>query len=92
MREDLTGKRFGRLTVIKYNHTYNYCRFWECICDCGNITYIGTHTLKSGHTKSCGCLNHEPTTTTHGHSKKTPLYFVWKSMRERCTNTKDKKL
>lgn len=56
--EDLTGKRFGKLTVIKYDGTDKYKRRkWLCKCDCGNYTVLQTGTLNSGHTKSCGCLN-----------------------------------
>lgn len=51
-KEDLTGKRFYRLTVLKYIKG----GFWECQCDCGKITQVDTRNLNSGHTKSCGCL------------------------------------
>lgn len=54
-REDLTGKRFGRLTAIKY--VGNSC--WECKCDCGNVTKVKTSNLKNSHTKSCGCIAKE---------------------------------
>lgn len=59
---DLTGKKFGRLTVLKrhpQNTTNNHPR-WICKCDCGNDNVIvqGTH-LKSGHTTSCGCYHKE---------------------------------
>ena len=54
---DLTGKRFGKLTVIKENgkNAHNDI-LWFCQCDCGNsITTTGSR-LKQGQTKSCGCL------------------------------------
>lgn len=55
---DLTGQNFGKLTVIKKAEG-NYSRIhWECKCNCGNpetIIVSGQH-LRSGHTKSCGCL------------------------------------
>ena len=56
---NLTGMKFGRLTVIKRveNRGRNAC--WLCECDCGN-TYVGrADHLKNGNTKSCGCLNSE---------------------------------
>lgn len=58
---DLTGQRFGRLEVIKfdgYGQKKNGSRFrnWLCKCDCGNYKVIKTEYLKSGETKSCGCL------------------------------------
>ena len=54
--EDLTGRRFGKLTVIrsvkdKSNHT-----LWECRCDCGNMKTVKAFNLKSGYVNSCGCL------------------------------------
>lgn len=57
---DLTGKKFGRLSVIervannKDGHT-----MWKCRCDCGNERIIMGKSLCSGHTQSCGCLNKE---------------------------------
>jgi hypothetical protein len=57
-REDLTGQKFGKLTLIKRveNDKRNW-PVWECKCDCGNITNVSTVKLNTGHTKSCGCLN-----------------------------------
>lgn len=54
--EDLTGQRFGKLTVISYADTKNYKPRWNCICDCGNTTIVEGISLKRGMTKSCGCL------------------------------------
>lgn len=88
--EDLTGKRFGKLMVIEYAYTKNKTRYWKCLCDCGKISYPSSNSLNMGHTKSCGCLNHVPTTETHGLSKKTPIYFVWKELRHRCSNPNHK--
>ncbi len=57
--KDLTGNKFGLLTVIQYAGK----SAWLCRCDCGNEKVVKTDKLKSGHTKSCGCLNHKATTT-----------------------------
>lgn len=62
--KDLTGQRFGRLKVIKYSPEVSKekgqgIRFWECECDCGNITYVPTRSLNNGNTRSCGCLEYE---------------------------------
>ena len=55
---NLTGQKFGRLTVIKStSERKNGCIVWECQCDCGNIVKVSSHSLKTGNTKSCGCLN-----------------------------------
>lgn len=58
---DLTGKKFGKLTVVKRqpNHitpSGQTKAMWLCLCDCGNETIVSSQDLKSGHTKSCGCL------------------------------------
>lgn len=55
--EDLVGRKFGSLRVeklVSFGKSYR----WKCVCDCGNIRYITTSRLKSGHNKSCGanCL------------------------------------
>ena len=60
-RIDLTGKRFGRLTVLEYAGTGKGGTFWKCKCDCGKITTILSHSLRSGRTTSCGCYNKEVT-------------------------------
>ena len=52
---DLTGKKFGKLTVLRKADNYKKDIKWVCRCDCGNeVTVIGSH-LKDGHTTSCGC-------------------------------------
>ena len=60
-KEDLTGQKFGRLTVIKQAKDYIkpngiHQTKWLCKCECGNEKEIATSSLKSGATKSCGCL------------------------------------
>ncbi len=57
---DLTGKRFGRLTVLKQMPRIHGKRLkWECKCDCGNTKIVNGHELKDGTTQSCGCLHKE---------------------------------
>lgn len=53
--ENLSGQKFGRLTAVEYVGGSK----WKCICDCGNMTEVRTSKLKSGHTRSCGCLTTE---------------------------------
>lgn len=58
---DLTGKTFGKLTVIKevepiIESSGQIRSAWECICECGNKCIVKTINLQSGDTKSCGCL------------------------------------
>lgn len=91
---DLTGKRFGRLTVIRQDGYHYYPNSkkktkWLCKCDCGNtISVIGSD-LNNGHTQSCGCLRKEITGSkyrTHGDSGKSRLYRIWSAMKSRCNN------
>lgn len=86
---DLTGQRFGRLTVIERAENNKHGNtMWLCRCDCGNITTVRTRDLKSYHTQSCGCLHNDifrKASTKHcqSHSR---LYYVWKGMKARCYN------
>ena len=57
--EDLTGKRFERLTVIKREENRNGRIMWLCKCDCGNERVVRGEHLKNGSIKSCGCLQKE---------------------------------
>ena len=98
MVEDLTGKTFTRLTVIKFAHKkkkfYNNSKkatsvnYWLCKCICGNTLIVEHYHLKYGHTKSCGCLQREKSTkinTKHGFEK-SRLYHIWQGMKRRCLN------
>ena len=58
-RLDLTGKRVGRLVVIKYSRIIHNKVMWECLCDCGTTTYVHSVALSRGTTLSCGCLQRE---------------------------------
>lgn len=86
---DLTGQVFGRLTVVCKSEKRKRRTFlWKCFCECGNIVYVLAGNLKSGSTRSCGCLRQE-TFTKHGQAG-THLYSIWSSMIQRCENPKNK--
>lgn len=54
---DLTGKRFGKLTVVSvFGRRKNGEVKWLCSCDCGNQTVVLTTNLNRGNTSSCGCI------------------------------------
>ena len=86
---DLTGQRFGRLTVLARAKSANKKGIkWLCRCDCGATCIIRGEHLKSGATKSCGCLKREllaKRLTRHG-LKGTRLYRIWNGMKNRCYN------
>lgn len=93
--KDLTGQKFGRLTVIK-SFTKNKRIYCECICECGNKTITRyDHLLTSSNTKSCGCLRKEKNRiiakknfTTHG-LRYSRLYIIFTGMKQRCYNQKN---
>lgn len=87
---DLTGQRFGILTVIEPIYIETSKRWkWRCKCDCGNETLSYANNLK--HMHSCGCLHrkwsHERL-YKHGKSH-SRLFPIWQSMRQRCNNPKN---
>lgn len=89
--KDLTGKKFGRLKVIKYNGSNKNGRaLWLCQCDCGNTKTIIGNSLLSGLTISCGCYNKECSKEIHSKHKQSysKLYKVWQGMKTRCYNGK----
>lgn len=86
-KQDLTGTKFGRLTVVARHRG----KYWECLCDCGAQRIVSSDHLKRGHTSSCGCLRSEmlvARTTKHGNAKRGPArdpeYVVWQNMKRRC--------
>lgn len=58
---DLAGQRFGRLVAIEPNKERSATRYivWRCQCDCGNEVCVTSRDLRSGDTRSCGCLRKE---------------------------------
>lgn len=57
---NLTGKKFGRLTVIEDSGKRSGGKVvWLCLCDCGNKKLVRSNNLISGNTKSCGCFRKE---------------------------------
>lgn len=95
---DLTGQKFGRLTVLERTDDYispkgDRTIQWLCLCECGNKRKVQSSHLKDGHTKSCGCLNKDilsNTASTHRDSE-TLLYKVYQNMKQRCVNPKNQR-
>ena len=99
---DITGQRFGKLVAIKPSEKKERCGndFWLCECDCGRQHICRANSLKSGNTKSCGCLKFECcgqldllgqkfgklTPIEKCSSRKYGGYIVWKCLCE-CGNT-----
>lgn len=91
---DLTGEKFGRLTVIGLDDKPGRKTYWICQCECGNVKSVRSDSLKQGVIKSCGCLKKEQdkTNLTANHSHKmsgTRLYEIWQGIKGRCYNPHD---
>lgn len=54
-RMNLVGHKYRKLTVIKYTKHRGKHVIWECVCDCGKITFASTTALRQDHIGSCGC-------------------------------------
>lgn len=93
---DLSGRKFGRLTVVRFLYTAKGHAWYECRCECGTIKTVRGSNLTTGDTNSCGCLHKELSAgfagninRTHG-LYKTKLYRIWAGMKTRCTNPNSK--
>jgi hypothetical protein len=90
---NLIGQQFGRYAVLdRAGNTPDGQATWLCRCVCGKEKTIRGGQLRSGHTKSCGCHKGAIAAARHYRHGKTdtPLFGVWKSMRQRCRNPKNK--
>jgi hypothetical protein len=85
---DYTGITFNRLTGERYMGVRGHARVWLWRCECGGGVIQQPNLVKSGHTRSCGCLTREFTASinlSHGMTR-TPTYWGWVHMRQRCEN------
>lgn len=100
--KDMTGKTFGRLTVVaRAPENHERRAQWVCECSCGRSAVVRGDLLRDGRTRSCGCLALEHTLSikrnpTHGltfgeDGRLHPLYRVWSSMKQRCHNPRHKR-
>jgi len=90
---DITNERFNRWTVLSRDGSDTQKQaMWLCECDCGQTKRVTGYCLRSGRSKSCGCLKRDATiarATTHGMTG-TRFYRAWKNMRNRCLNKNGK--
>jgi hypothetical protein len=87
------GERYGRLFVLEEEGRKRDHRAYRCRCDCGEEVIVASTNLRTGNTKSCGCLHRERSAervqpfVKHGHAHfghRTPTYSSWQSMLGRC--------
>ena len=83
--KDLSGQKFGKLLVVKRVENIGKQVAYLCKCDCGNTKVVKADYLRTGDTKSCGCLPHSH--VKHGliHQR---IYRIWLAMKNRCGNAK----
>lgn len=94
VKNDLTGQRFGRLTVIGIDDRGTRKTYFYCKCDCGNVKSIRSDSLLAGAIQSCGCLKAEQDRinleANHKHKMShTRPYEIWQGMKGRCYNLHD---
>lgn len=82
---DIEGHRYGRLLAKRYMGQLNANSMWMCECDCGAYIDVRLSGLRSGRTKSCGCI-----LKTHGMTD-TPTHNSYRRMMARCYDPKNKK-
>lgn len=95
-RIDLTGRRFGRYTVVYLARIAKGHSVYLCRCDCGIEKEVSATHLSGGETKSCGCLakdlltqrnaRHTQNSIGRVNGNKRPEYIAWTNMKDRCYN------
>lgn len=90
--QDLTGQKFGRLTVISRVANRGIHAAWLCRCECGGTSEAISGNLKAGTTASCGCLHRESVNNLDTRYRKHGLsesaeYGIYCGIRSRCTST-----
>jgi hypothetical protein len=90
--KDITGQRFGRLTMLERLGYVTGTSLYRARCDCGVVRVVRACNVRNGTTKSCGCLSRGaigPRSTTHGATRgaaPSPEYVSWSGMIRRCEN------
>ena len=93
---DFTGKKFGRLTAVRFSGRVGKRRHWLCDCECGGTVTVAVSNLTGGGVRSCGCLKLEAVAKAQGAARKhgetlprTTEYRAWVNMQDRCYNPKN---
>lgn len=86
-RTDITGRRFGKLTVIRFQYGKGG---WLCKCDCGKERWFNAYELTAGNNSSCGCLSAIKIARVRHGLRLLPEYKIWVAMIKRCENPKNK--
>lgn len=92
MRQDLTGKTYGYLTVVQFSKSLprrvrGSKVFWQCCCCCGTAAEVAADNLRSGTTKSCGCMRGKRIApAVPPECGRSAERTAWHNMRQRCTD------
>jgi hypothetical protein len=89
IKQDLTGQKFGKLTVVSQVEHRGQNIAWLCVCDCGKETIATSGHLRSGARVSCGCRRGE--TKNKYNTKHNRVYSIWRGMKERCYYERNKR-
>lgn len=87
------GTRYGHFEVLGLDHRSgskgHYRYYYKCLCDCGNDFVTRGDGIRSGHVKSCGCLQKDTARKikTKSGMSRTRFYHIWGNMKARCFNT-----
>lgn len=96
---EMSGQKLGRLTVIERDTERDIRHaYWKVECDCGKRLTVFGGSIRSGHTRSCGCLRKDgivKRNTTHGEAKtrykrSSREYSAWVAMLHRCSKDNEK--
>lgn len=91
---DIIGKKFGKLTVLKFDHKEKYIKgrnfiyFYLCKCECGNLKVLRRHKLLNNETLSCGCLLKLGNGRKHSLSR-SRIYNIYRAIIKRCYMSND---
>ena len=93
--KDITGKKIGHLTALRFDHMKGKKSYWEFKCICGNTCIKRSDCLNED--SSCGCwtkkrkseLMNERHSNDEHHDSKTRFYSIWNGAKTRCTNSND---
>lgn len=96
--QDLTGRQFGRLTVVEYAKSEKLKTWWRCQCACGAVVVTYRQALVQGRQKSCGCLRTDQAKKPRKHKsavairsrKNSAEYTTYRNMINRCRNPNEK--
>ncbi len=84
--KDYSRQKFGKITILDFSHKHQGRYYWNCKCECGNLKEICITDLKTGNTKSCGCLKSDNHIAKIDNLSGTRIHKIYHNMKNRCLN------